>query len=354
MNRLRAVAECVTEKQSDALILTFLPDIKWLTGFSGSNALVIYTKSGLYFITDGRYTTQSQNEVNGAQIYIADGNLMQCAIDKGLFSEVERVVVQAEHVTIAKLSSYKEKLPGLSWIPVSQILEKAISVKSDDEKDKVLAAQSITDDVFSYLLGFLKPGITEQEVAAEIVYQHLRRGAAGMSFDPIVASGPNGALPHARPSNRKLQSGDLIVLDMGCFKDGYASDMTRTVAIGQPDDEALEVYQVVLDAQCKALEHASASLTSRQLDSTARTVIEEAGYGPYFSHSLGHGVGLQIHEWPSISWRADNKLLPGMIITIEPGIYLPGKFGVRIEDIIQLNQSGSENLTKSPKELISI
>ena len=196
--------------------------------------------------------------------------------------------------------------------------------------------------------------MTEQELAAEIVYQHLRRGASAMSFDPIVASGPNSALPHARPTERTLQQGDMVVIDMGCFVNGYASDMTRTISIGEPDEEARKVYNVVLQAQESALSAASAQLSNSALDNVARSFIKDSGYGAYFTHSLGHGVGLQIHEWPSISWRMDHPLSAGMVLTIEPGIYLPGKVGVRIEDMIQLTQDGCENLTGSTKELIVI
>ena len=352
MERVRVIQDCVEQHDAEALVVTFLPDIRWLTGFTGSSALVIYVNGHLHFITDGRYTTQCRDEVKGAHISIAPGNLMRCAVDEGLLNGVERVVVQAEHLTLLRLEEYKEVLPDASFIPVAEILDKAVATKNEKEKELVLAAQRVTDTVFEYLLGFIKVGMTEHEIAAEIVYQHMRLGASAMSFDPIVASGPNSALPHARPSSRKLAHGDMVVIDMGCFKEGYASDMTRTVAMGEPSQEAKKVYHIVLDAQARALEFASAGLSSRELDNLARSVINDAGYGPYFTHSLGHGVGLQIHEWPSVSWRSDYPLLPGMIITIEPGVYIPDQFGVRIEDMIRLTDTGSENLTSSSKQLM--
>lgn len=172
-----------------------------------------------------------------------------------------------------------------------------------------------------------------------------------MSFDPIVASGANGALPHARPSSRVFQEGDLVVLDFGCFVNGYASDMTRTIAIGKPADEAIDVYNLVLEAQQKAIAAAQANLTALELDAVARSIIETAGYGEYFTHSLGHGLGLDIHEWPRISWQNSDQLAENIAITIEPGIYIPGKFGVRIEDIVVLKPDGCEVLTTSSKEL---
>ena len=354
MDRLQVLQACVESNNADALILSFIPDIRWLTGFSGSNALVLYVKGKSIFVTDGRYATQSRDEVEAEEIHVAPGNLMQHVADQKILDGLNRVIVQAEHLTLSLQEEYKKILPRVSFIPVSSILNESVAVKSKRERDLIADSQRITDDVFDYLLGFVKPGMREQDIAAEIVYQHLRRGASAMSFDPIVASGPNSALPHARPTQRVLQQGDMVVIDMGCFNNGYASDMTRTIAIGEPGEEARAVYQVVLDAQLKALEAASSNMTSKELDNMARSVIEDAGYGSFFSHSLGHGVGLQIHEWPSISWKAEYPLQPGMIITIEPGVYLPDQLGVRIEDLIQLTEFGNDNLTASPKELVVI
>ena len=354
MERIQALQACIESNDADALILTFMPDIRWLTGFSGSNALVLYANGKSFFITDGRYATQSRNEVEADVIHVAPANLIRYAVDQKILEGVKRVIVQAEHLTLSMLEEYKKMLPDHSFVPVSSILNESVAVKSQAEREVIAESQRITDAVFDHLLGFVKPGMSEQEIAAEIVYQHLRRGASAMSFDPIVASGPNSALPHARPTKRKLQQGDMVVIDMGCFKNGYASDMTRTIAVGEPGEEARKVYQVVLDAQLKALEAASSNMTSKELDNVARSVIEDAGYGSFFSHSLGHGVGLQIHEWPSVSWRAEYPLKAGVIITIEPGIYIPDQLGVRIEDMIQLTETGCDNLTRSGKQLVVI
>jgi Xaa-Pro aminopeptidase len=189
-------------------------------------------------------------------------------------------------------------------------------------------------------------------VAAEIVYQHLQRGAARMSFDPIVASGEHGALPHQRPTDHALRPGDMVVLDFGCVLEGYASDMTRTIALGEPGETARTVYNVVLEAQERAIGAVHAGLSTQALDGVARDTITAAGYGAYFSHGLGHGIGLQTHEWPRISYHVDDQLPEGAVITIEPGIYLPDQFGVRIEDIVVVRADGCENLTASPKSLI--
>ncbi len=213
-------------------------------------------------------------------------------------------------------------------------------------------AQRVTDDVFEHMLGFIQPGMREQEVAVEIVYQHLQRGAAKMSFEPIVASGARGALPHALPTDKRLEPGELVVLDFGCFVDGYASDMTRTIALGEPGEEARKVYDIVLDAQQQAIAQARAGMSTKELDAAARSVIEATGYGEFFTHSLGHGIGLQTHEWPRVSYQVDDLLPEGTAITIEPGVYLPGQFGVRIEDIVVLRAGGCDDLTASPKELL--
>ena len=354
MDRAQVIHNCIDEHDADIVIVSFLPYIRWLTGFTGSNGLVVSSKEGIHFITDGRYKTQSKQEVKKGVVHIASNNLLEYSLEVGVINGDERIVIQAECTSLSQFEEYKKLLPNVEWVPASLIFDKAVAVKNEEERESILQSQRVTDAVFSYLIDFVQPGMTEQELAAEIVYQHMQRGATGMSFDPIVASGPNSALPHARPTSRELQLGDMVVIDMGCFVQGYASDMTRTISIGTPTPEVKKVYQVVLDAQQSALEKASSQLTSRELDAVARSLIEDAGYGAYFSHSLGHGVGLQIHEWPSISWRSDHKLEPGMVVTIEPGIYLPEKFGVRIEDMIQLTEFGCENLTASRKDLIII
>jgi Xaa-Pro aminopeptidase len=354
LDRLGAVRARIISRKADAALVSALPDIRWACGFSGSNGLLIVTAADAHLITDGRYTAQADREVQGAHIHIAPKGLIAHIADQRLAVGLQRVVVQADHLTLDLFHQIQEQLPGPTWLPVAGLLQQDVAVKSAEEVACIRRAQHITDDVFAHLVGFLRAGLTEREVAAEIVYQHLRRGASSMSFDPIVASGPNGALPHARPTDRPLQAGDLVVLDFGGFVDGYASDMTRTVAIGEPEPAAVEVYHIVLEAQRRALEAARAGLTTRALDAVARTYIGEQGYGAQFSHGLGHGVGLQIHEWPSVSFRTEDVLPAGAVVTIEPGIYLPGRFGVRIEDMVLLQPDGALSLAASSKALIRV
>lgn len=337
---------------TEAILLTALPDIRWATGFSGSNGILLIKPDAVHFVTDGRYRKQAAQEVEGATIHVPGYALFSYLAESGLVAEDASIAFQADQVTVATLESWKTLFPHVSWQPVEDMLTRQVASKSADEIQRICTAQAITDDVFGHLLGFIEPGQREVEVASEIVYQHLQRGAERMSFDPIVAGGEHGALPHKRPTERVLRHGDMVVLDFGCVLDGYASDMTRTLALGEPGKKARAVYDVVLAAQERAIEAVHAGLSTQALDGVARDIITAAGYGDYFTHGLGHGIGLQTHEWPRISYHVDDELPEGAVVTIEPGIYLPEQFGVRIEDMVVVRSDGCENLTASPKSLI--
>lgn len=354
-NRLSRVRERLRDFDADALLLSALPNIRWACGFTGSNGLLLVSSESAYFVTDGRYTEQAEQEVEGATVLIAEEGLVTCFMEEGLLERFNRVVIQADDVTVARHNKLKERCAGIDWIPKSSILTRPIGQKEDAEVRRIREAQRLTEAVFDHILDVLRPGVKEREVAAEITYQHLKRGADKMAFDPIVASGPNGAQPHARPTDRTLQEGDLVVMDMGGIHHGYASDMTRTVAVGEPSEAAREGYDVVREAQERALAVAQSGMTGKELDATARDVIEEAGLGDYFSHGLGHGLGLEVHEWPRVSHSSEEELPPGACVTIEPGVYIPEEgFGVRIEDIVVLRPDGCENLTETGKALRSV
>ncbi len=334
------------------MLVSFLPDVRWACGFTGSNGLLLVTPGAAHLVTDGRYTEQARREVAGAEVLIAPANPLAFAAESGLLKEVKAVLYQADHTTVVSFNTLQQHIPDVTWIGAEELLSRDVAVKSPGEVEAIQRAQRVTEEVFSHILTVIRPGMTEREVAAEITFQHLRRGAEKMSFDPIVASGPQGALPHARPTDRRIEQGDMIVLDFGCFVDGYASDMTRTLAIGEPGPEARAVYSVVLEAQLEALRAAQGGMLSPDLDREARAVIERNDLGDYFTHGLGHGVGLQIHEWPRVSRAVDYPLPLGAVVTIEPGVYLPGCFGVRIEDLIVLEEGGCRNLTSASKELL--
>ncbi len=336
------------------MVLSFLPDIRWACGFTGSNAILIVSSDAAHFLSDGRYTAQAHREVREADVHIPEGNLFEHVADKALLRSESTVLFQADHVTVAEHAQLEDHFPSVVWQSVSDLLVEDVAAKDDSEIEHVHAAQGITDEVFDHLCRTIKRGMTERAIAAEIVYQHLKRGAERMAFDPIVASGPNGALPHARPSNRKLQRGDLVVIDMGGVVDGYASDMTRTVAIGPASERARQHYAAVLEAQQHAIDTVHAGMTGAELDAMAREVLDEAEIGAYFTHSLGHGIGLQTHEWPRLSQRVEHVLPAGAAITIEPGVYVPDQYGIRIEDIVVVRSDGCDNLTRASKQLIEL
>lgn len=350
--RLERIQGLLQKHDADAALITFLPDIQWTVGFTGSNGILIVNRDRAHFVTDGRYKGQALEEVTGAEIHVPGYKLYDYVEEEKLLDETRRVIFQSDHLSVDDADSLIARFGSVDWIPVKEMLVEFVGSKTEAEIAGIRAAQTVTEEVFEYILRELKSGVSERDIAAEIVYQHLRRGADRMAFDPIVATGDHGALPHARPSNRKLKVGDLVVLDFGCYLDGYASDMTRTIAIGEPGEEARKVYGLVLEGQLAAIDAARAGIKSDALDAAARDVIEAGGYGDAFSHSLGHGLGLQVHEWPRASYLFDYELPENAVITIEPGVYLLGQFGVRIEDIIVLRAGGCEVITKAPKELI--
>ncbi|PSQ70773.1 MAG: aminopeptidase P family protein [Bacteroidetes bacterium QH_2_64_26] len=352
-NRLPQVRRRLADLDAEALLLTSRPDVRWACGFTGSNGLLVVGSDSAHFVTDGRYTDQAQAEVEGASVHVVDNGLDSGISEEGLFDGVSSVAFQADSVSVARRDALAEEHESVHWSPVTKVLTRLLASKEEGEVDRLRSAQSITEAVFDEVVDLIEPGMTEREVAAEIVYRHLRRGADSMSFDPIVASGPNAARPHARPTDRTLRKGELVVIDMGGITNGYASDMTRTVALGEPKPAAREGYEAVLRAQKAALDAAQAGMTGEELDAVARSVLDEAGLESFFTHGLGHGIGLQVHEWPRVSRTSDAELPEGACVTIEPGVYVPDEsYGVRIEDIVVLRNGGSENLTRSPKDLL--
>lgn len=357
MNRLNRIREALAEQDVPALsvLLTSLPNIRWATGFTGSNARLLITPDGATFLTDGRYDAQAHAEVQNATVHVVRGSMNDYMEEENVLAGLDRIAVQGDDLTVSTLDTLTDRFPDVAWTPVSGLLNAAVAQKTDAEVERIARAQRITERVFEEIVDVLEPGRTEKEIAAEIVYRHLTHGAERMSFDPIVASGPNAALPHARPTGRTLRKGELVLIDMGGVVDGYASDMTRTVALGDPGERARDLYALVLDAQTEALNAARAGMASDALDAAARDVFEAAGLKEAFAHGLGHGLGLQIHEWPRVSYASDDILPDSACVTIEPGVYLPDEgIGIRIEDIVVLRADTAENLTQAPKDLITL
>lgn len=354
MERVAAVRRLLDSSQAAAILISSIPHIRWISGFAGSAGLVLIDRTRARLVTDGRYRSQAEVEAPGFEVDIADGSLLDHVGASVSLGPDQSILVQGDHLTASEFGRLQVSLGAKNTVLTDGLLDRVVALKSEDEIENIRRAQMITESVFDHLLEWLRAGLSEKEVAAEIVHQHLLRGAERMSFDPIVASGPNSALPHARPTDRRLSIGDVLLLDFGCIWNGYASDMTRTLRIGTRDDDVADVYQVVLGAQAKAILAARPGIESRDLDGVARSHITDAGYGDFFSHSLGHGVGMQVHEWPRVAQRSDDILHDSVVISIEPGIYLPGRFGVRIEDLVLLQPGGCVNLTRATKELIQI
>ncbi len=331
-----------------------MPHLRYLTGFSGSNGIGFVTHADVFFLTDFRYKEQIKSEIACSRSFITSGELVEKAAEKKLLSGCRRVAVEKDHLSLAQHSDLRKQFSSARFVQTSGIVEMIASRKSEQEISLIKRAAAITDAVFGEVTKVVRTGISELDVSAEISYLHKKHGAEKDSFEPIVVSGPRGSLPHGRPSMKKIRTGEMVTLDLGCFFNGYCSDLTRTIAVGRPSDDARKVYSIVLEAQRKAIDFARNGIAARSLDAMARGVIHAGGYGKNFGHGLGHGIGLQIHEFPRISARSTDTLRSGDVITIEPGIYLPGRLGVRIEDDVVIRDGGCEVLTKAPKSLMVV
>lgn len=350
---LEQIRQKLQENNCDVFITNNRVNRRYLTKFTGSAGLVWISATDNILITDFRYTEQAQQQSPDWQIIQQEPTLietMQRLVDQ---HQVKRIAYESDHVTVDQLTQWQEKLP-VEFVPTKNWVLQLRMIKTEDEIAKIAKAASIADQALAELLPRIKPGMKEKELAFELEFTMRRLGAEGVSFDPIVGSGPQGALPHAVPGDREFQYGDFIVLDFGCVYEGYCSDMTRTLLMGQPTEKHLEIYNLVLEAQLKALAAVKPGVTGKQVDQIARDIIAGAGYGECFGHGLGHGVGLEIHEDPRLSQFGEDILVPGMIVTVEPGVYLPGWGGVRIEDLVVVTENGCRILTATPKDLYII
>ena len=352
--RLLEVRRHLEKARLDALVVSHHPHIRYLTGFSGSNGLCVISQSRQHFLTDNRYRDQVRNEVAGFEIHIAKASLFDAASRFQVLRRSRKVGFEAQYLSVSALTNLKKSFPRVSFVGTHSVVENIAAVKDDAEIALIRKAVAITDKVFLRVLRLLKAGMTEMDVAAEISYWHRTFGAEGDGFEPIVASGVRGAFPHARPTAKKIRRGELVTLDLGCKVSGYHSDLTRTVALGEPGRRARKIYRIVLEAQISAIEAAHTGVKNRALDGAARSHIKRAGFGRYFSHSLGHGVGIEIHEPLRLSALSKDTLKVGNVVTIEPGIYIPGFGGVRIEDDIVVREHDCEVLNSAPKELVVV
>ncbi|MBI5094193.1 MAG: aminopeptidase P family protein [Candidatus Hydrogenedentes bacterium] len=348
---LKALREGLAKAECDAFCSIAPPTNQYLAGFKGTTSAVIITKTHAVFLCDFRYTEQASQQVKGYEIHEVAGSLPARVgewLDK---LGVKTAAFEPGYLTVADFESIQKNFEG-ALKPVSAIVSDLRQIKSPDEIERIRAASALAEGVLADLTAALDAGVTERDLAAEFEYEFKRRGASGASFDTIALFGPRSSLPHGAPGDTPLARGDIVLLDFGCRLDGYCSDLTRTFAFGTiPSPWFDEVYELTLTAQTIALEAIRPGKTGREVDAVARDLIAEAGFGPNFGHGLGHGVGIEIHEGPRLNKESDTVLVEGMVITVEPGIYVPGKGGVRIEDLVVVTKDGCELLSAAPKEL---
>ncbi len=355
MNRTQKIKGQLESLKIDSFLVKSLPNIRYITGFSGSAANVLITKEKNYFVSDFRYKIQAAHEVkDDFEVIISVQNSLAFLKDLIKVHNLQRIGFESNVMTYAEVEDLRKDFKNAEFIPVNGLVEKYAICKNEKEIESTKKAAAITDKTFTKLLTIIKPGMTEREVSAQISYLQKMYGADGDSFDSIVAAGERSAFPHARPTNNKIKSGELLKLDFGCIVDGMRSDMTRTIAIGEVSPECRKIYNIVKEAQQRALDNVRAGISGKELDAVARDFIKGEGYGNNFGHGLGHGIGYDIHEKPAVNERSDYILEVNNIITIEPGIYIEGLGGVRIEDDVVVTKNGCEILNHSIKDLITL
>ncbi len=357
--RQKQLREQLATTRFDALLISHLPNIRYLCGFTGSAGFLLVEEAGSVFFTDVRYDTQGREEVKDARVVIARKSLVQ-ALGDWMRSRRGKpgkwtIGVEADHMTVAEKKRLADLLPsGLLLRNAPSVVERDRMVKDSDELGSIRAAVQLGAKLFDRAVQVLRPGIKEMEVAAEMEYTARRHGAEAMSFPTIIASGARSALPHGRATEEPIAAGGFVVCDFGVILGGYCSDQTRTVWVGSESKEARRAYESVKEAQQAAIDAVRPGVSVGDVDLAARRVLRKAGLGRYFTHSTGHGVGLEIHELPRVAAGQKEILRPGMVITIEPGVYFPGKWGVRIEDMVAVRENGCEVLTPTSKDFLSV
>lgn len=337
----------------DAILLTGEANCYYAAGFMGEG-IALVTRRGSWYFTDSRYTEAADKAIGNAAVIreVSREKPFSVLINEALAEAgAEKAGFEDQRMTVAEHAVYSEKL-HCTLTPASSLMTELRGSKDEEELSCMTAAQRIAEGALAQILKEIRPGMTEKEIAARLNYLMVAAGAEKTSFDTIVASGPNGSMPHAVPGMRKVREGDFITMDFGCVYKGYCSDMTRTVALGRPSDEMRNVYDIVLQAQLAGIAAARAGVTGAAIDGAARKVIQDAGYGSCFGHSFGHSLGIDIHEAPNAAPGNDKPMPDGAVISAEPGIYLPGRFGVRIEDVMILRPDGAQVITKAPKALL--
>lgn len=354
MSRLDRIRAAMAHRGLDALLVTDEKNQRYATGFAFTDGAVLITGHRAFLITDSRYIEAAEKAVSAdveLRLYGGGKKLSELVRQAAEECSVQRAGAEDMSLSYAGFLGWQERL-GMELAPCGDLFYGLRSTKDEDEKRSLRLAQSIAEKALEDVLHIIRPGVTERDIAAEITYRLLKHGGESMSFEPIAVTGANSSMPHGVPSDAAVKRGDFVTMDFGCTKNGYCSDMTRTVAVGCADDEMKNVYATVLAAQLAGIEKAAAGVTGAEIDGAARRVISDAGYGKYFGHSFGHSLGLDIHESPAAAPSVNTPMPVGAVISAEPGIYLPGKFGVRIEDVLILEDGGCENITHAEKSLL--
>lgn len=354
-HRIEKLRKSMKREKLDGVLLVGDPNRNYLSGFTGNESYALITQSKAFFITDSRYTEQAQQQVKDYEVmeYNKSGSFVDFLSNLVKKNEVERLGFEEDIVTYNIYSIYNSKL-SCELVPMNGIVENIRIIKDDEELKLIKSAAEIADKAFYHMVDYIKPGMTEREVGLELEFYMKKSGASGLSFPSIVASGLRSSLPHGEATDKVIGSGEFLTLDFGCVYKEYCSDMTRTLVIGKPSDRMIEIYNVVLEAQKLALQEYKPGVPAAAVDAIARDYITKKGYGKYFGHSLGHGVGREIHESPVIGYRNNSELKEKMVVTDEPGVYIPGFGGVRIEDLLVVTKSGGKALSESSKELICV
>lgn len=352
MTEVKKIRKMLAEKELEGILIFNPENRQYVTGFTGSAGYVLISEKSQIFMTDFRYIEQAKEETDGFEIHEISRDKPVTDIIKGF--NFKSLGIEDDYITYEQFLNFNEKLENTELVPLKRALIQLRSIKSEEEVCKIEQAAKITDNAYDYILKKIQPGLREIDIALDLEHFMKTQGASKVSFDIIVASGHRSALPHGVASEKTLEKGDMVTIDFGCVYQGYCSDMTRSFILGRATEKQKEVYDTVLEAQKTALEAVKPGKTGKELDETARKIITDKGYGKYFGHGLGHGVGLEVHELPHVNHLGDKAMEAGMVITIEPGVYIPEFGGVRIEDLLAVTEEGYRVLSKTPKDLIEI
>ncbi|PLV58665.1 Xaa-Pro peptidase family protein [Thermotoga sp. KOL6] len=359
MERIEKVTELINEKGADAFLVVNIENSSrassfYFSGFTGSFSIILISENAKILITDPRYTSQAKQETDFEVREVRNGDFVE--VLKTVVSDLnlKTIALEEERLSLALFRRISTALGKRKFVGFDEEVKRLRMIKDENEIEAIKQAIEISERAFLETVQQIKAGMTEKEIAALLEYNMRREGAEGTAFDTIVASGWRSALPHGKASEKVVERGDVIVVDFGAVYENYCADITRVVCIGEPSDRVREIHEIVLEAQERALKNAKAGLTGKQLDSIARDYISEKGYGEFFGHSLGHGIGLEVHEGPVVSFRNDSPLPENAVVTIEPGIYLEGEFGIRIEEDVVLKEQGCEILTTLPRSIFVV